>query len=88
MLQRKKMQNNDVAIIYGMSGCLHCLKCEQLCQSLGIPYTHKNVMEEPTTTEFRELFPNELNVPQVIWKNTHVSGYGGFTEMFKHEMET
>lgn len=82
------MQNNDVAIIYGMSGCLHCLKCEQLCQSLGIPYTHKNVMEEPTTTEFRELFPNELNVPQVIWKNTHVSGYGGFTEMVKHEMET
>ncbi len=71
-----------------MSGCLHCLKCEQLCQSLGIPYTHKNVMEEPTTTEFRELFPNELNVPQVIWKNTHVSGYGGFTEMVKHEMET
>ena len=82
------MQNSDVAIIYGMSGCLHCLKCEQLCQSLGIPYMHKNVMEEPTTTEFKKLFPNEINVPQVIWKNRHVSGYGGFTEMVKHEMVT
>lgn len=82
------MQNSDVAIIYGMSGCLHCLKSEQLCQSLGIPYMHKNVMEEPTTTEFRKLFPNEVNVPQVIWKNKHCKGYTEFTNLVKHEMET
>lgn len=82
------MQKSDVAIIYGMSGCIHCLKCEQLCQSLGIPYMHKNVMEEPVTSEFRDLFPGELNVPQVIWKNMCVSGYDNFTKMIKHEMET
>lgn len=82
------MQNSDVAIIYGMSGCLYCLKCEQLCQSLGIPYMHKNVMEEPTTTEFRQLFPNEINVPQVIWKNAHLKGYDEFTQMVNNEMKT
>lgn len=81
------MQKSDVAIIYGMSGCIHCLKCEQLCQSLGIPYMHKNVMEEPTTSEFRRLFPGEVNVPQVIWKDKHTSGYKDFTQLVKHEME-
>jgi len=49
---------------------------------------HKNVMEEPVTSEFRDLFPGELNVPQVIWKNIRVSGYDNFTKMIKHEMET
>lgn len=82
------MQNDDVAIIYGMSGCLHCLKCEQLCQSLGIPYEHKNVMAEPNTSEFKLLFPGELKVPQVIWKNRHLKGYTEFTEIIKHEMKT
>jgi len=82
------MQNSDVAIIYGMSGCLHCLKCEQLCQSLGIPYMHKNAMEEPNLTEFRELFPGEINVPQVIWKNQHCKGYTEFTNLVKQQMET
>jgi len=81
------MQKSDVAVIYGMSGCIHCLKCEQLCQSLGIPYMHKNVMEEPTTSEFRRLFPGEVNVPQVVWKNRHTSGYKDFTQMVKHEMK-
>ena len=45
-------------------------------------------MEEPTTTEFRQLFPNEINVPQVIWKNAHLKGYDEFTQMVNNEMKT
>lgn len=45
-------------------------------------------MEEPVTSEFRDLFPGELNVPQVIWKNQHLKGYTEFTEIIKYEMKT
>jgi len=64
-----------MVVIFGINTCLHCLKCKQLCQALEIEYEYLDLSEPDVSEMFRSLFPEESQVPQVLWEGEHIGGY-------------
>ncbi len=64
-----------MVVIFGINTCLHCLKCKQLCQALEIEYEYLDLSEPDVSEMFRNLFPDEDQIPQVLWEGEHIGGY-------------
>lgn len=64
-----------MVVIFGINTCLYCLKCKQLCQALEVEYEYLDLSEPDVSELFRKLFPEESQVPQVLWEGEHIGGY-------------
>lgn len=71
----KEIKPVIMVVIFGINTCLHCLKCKQLCQALEIEYDYLDLSEPDVSELFRGLFPEESQVPQVLWEGEHIGGY-------------
>ena len=61
--------------IFGSSTCLYCLRCKQLCQALDIEHNYLDISESDVSEMFRSIFPEEGQIPQVLWEGEHIGGY-------------
>jgi len=61
--------------IFGIDTCFYCLRCKQLCESLQIEHSYFNLSEPDVSEMFRNLFPGEGEIPQVLWEGEHIGGY-------------
>jgi glutaredoxin len=61
--------------IFGIDTCLYCLKCKQLCEALEIEHDYLDLSEPEVSSMFRSLFPQQGEIPQVLWENKHIGGY-------------
>ena len=71
----KRSEPDIMVVIFGINTCLHCLKCKQLCQALEIEYEYLDLGEPDVSEMFRNLFPDEDQIPQVLWEGEHIGGY-------------
>lgn len=61
--------------IFGISTCFNCLRCKQLCEALEIEHTYLDLADGDSAQMFRTTFPEEGQVPQVLWEGDHIGGY-------------
>ena len=61
--------------IFGISTCFNCLRCKQMCEALEIEYDYLDLADGDSAQMFRNLFPEEGQVPQVLWQGEHIGGY-------------
>ena len=73
MTARKK--SDIMVVIFGINTCLYCLKCKQLCEALEIEHEYLDLAEPDVSEIFRNLFPDEDQIPQVLWEGEHIGGY-------------
>ena len=61
--------------IFGINTCFDCLRCKQMCQALEIEYDYHDLSDGDSAQIFRNLFPEEGQVSQVLWESEHIGGY-------------
>lgn len=65
--------------IYGKKDCVWCTKAKDECWKLGITYEYKDVYEDLTVSEFKELFEHKAvgarTFPIVIVNDNYIGGY-------------
>ena len=71
----KRSEPDIMVVIFGINTCFQCLRCKQLCESLEIQHEYKNLSDPDSASMFRKLFPDEDQVPQVLWMGEHIGGY-------------
>lgn len=64
-----------MVVIFGINTCFNCLRCKQLCESLEIEHDYLDLADGDSAQLFRNLFPEEGQVPQVLWEGEHIGGY-------------
>lgn len=67
-------------LIYGKSGCPHCVEAKALAESKGLQYTYTSIGQDMMLEDFKELFPNARTVPQIIVDGVNIGGYAEFRE--------
>ena len=45
-------------LIYGKSGCPHCVEAKALAESKGLQYTYTSIGQDMMLEDFKELFPS------------------------------
>ncbi len=71
----KRSKPDIMVVIFGINTCFNCLRCKQLCESLEIEHDYLDLADEDSAQLFRRLFPEEGQVPQVLWEGEHIGGY-------------
>lgn len=71
--------------IYGKDDCPFCKQAKQLCETMNLKYTYKNMGTDFTREELLETFPTARTVPQIIVNGTKI---GGYTELRNYIEET
>jgi glutaredoxin len=67
--------------IYGTPTCGFCKKAVALAEQYALKYTYKDVTADETyMAEFKEKFPNQKSVPQIMWNGNWIGGYNQLAE--------
>lgn len=69
-------------IMYGTEHCQYCVMAEQHIRKQGDSVTKFIVGKDISKEEFKEMFPGQTTVPQIIHEGDHVGGYDDLTESY------
>jgi len=65
--------------IYGKKDCVWCTRAKDECWKFNVPYEYKDVYEDLSTDEFKELFatiaPYAKTFPIIIVEGDYIGGY-------------
>lgn len=61
--------------IFGAGWCSYCIKAKDLAEANGFEITLQDVDDEDVKKIFKNMFPNEKKIPQIILNGRHIGGY-------------